>query len=239
MSGVRRRPWARVLALVLLLAGSASASAQEIGGARYLEGLAAFDEGRYAKAFEIWKTLEREGDPLAAYSLGGLYETGRAPGGRDFERALALFEGAAASGVPDAQNKLGLLLAQGRQVARDMPRAIELWKTAARAEHPEAMFNLGLAIMRGDGVERDEKKGALFMLSAADLGNVDAAFAVAEMYRLGLILRHDPSFALAWYREAAAAGHAKAARHARLLEELGVEPPPEDAKGMPRDESGQ
>ncbi len=186
------------------------------------EGLAAYKAGRNQDAERIWMPLAEGGDPLAQYSLGKLYETGRS-GAPDFEAAARWYGLAAQQDMAAAQNNLGLMYAQGRGVPRDPVRAAQLWSRSANSSNPMAQYNLGLAYFRGEGVGQDQVEAAVWFHLAADAGVSEAQFALGQMHRLGLALPQDERRALHWYQRAAGKGHKDARVQAERLRAQGVQ----------------
>lgn len=93
------------------------------------DGLAAFDAGDYATAFEEWRALAEAGDAEAQTALAGLYFAGLgAPA--DAAAAVHWYRRAAEQGEAVAQQNLGDLYATGRGVARDLVSAY-LWLSLA------------------------------------------------------------------------------------------------------------
>ena len=210
------------VALVLTLASFAFVGAAY--GQTYEAGLRAYEEGRYDRAYEVWRPLAQSGDPVAQYSLGKLYERGGGAIGQNFGQAARWYGVAARQGIAAAQNNLALMYAQGRGVDRNVSGAIELWLSAARQNHPMAQYNLGLAYFRGEGVAKDEREAAGWFRRAADAGLGDAQYAMGQMNRLGLILPKDQGKALAWYKMASEQGHREAKAQVQLLEAAGLKP---------------
>jgi TPR repeat protein len=68
-------------------------------------------------------------------------------------------------------------------------------------------------------VGRDDAAAAAWFARAAARGYVDSAFDLAVLYEKGQGVPQDARQALRWYRAAAAAGDAQAARRAKLLAE--------------------
>jgi len=78
------------LAVVAVLAAPAAL-------AGFDDGVAAYDRGDYAVAFEAWQPLAEQGDVRAQYRLGRLYETGDGVA-QDDAQALRWFNAAGAQG---------------------------------------------------------------------------------------------------------------------------------------------
>ncbi len=191
-------------------------------GADVADGFAAYQEGDYERALDIWLPLAEAGDPIAQYNLGKLFEFGGGALRQDYVRAARWYREAAAQGVAAAENNLGLMHAQGRGIPRDTARAAELWQAAAANGYALAQYNLALAYLRGDGVRQDEVQAAAWFRRAAEGGLADAQFAIGQMTRTGRVVARDEAEALAWYRLAAAQGHDESAVEAGRLESKGV-----------------
>ncbi len=96
------------------------------------DGLAAFDAGDYAAAFEEWRALARAGEAEAQVALAGLYLAGQGTRA-DAAEALRWYRLAADQGDSVAQLNLGDLLSRGLGVARD-PVGAYVWFTLAAAQ---------------------------------------------------------------------------------------------------------
>jgi hypothetical protein len=112
------------LAVVAVLAAPAAL-------AGFDDGVAAYDRGDYAAAFEAWQPLAEQGDVRAQYRLGRLYETG---GGvaQDDAQALRWFEAAGAQGDKQALVSIGIFHQDGLGVPQDTFKAYMWWEIAAR-----------------------------------------------------------------------------------------------------------
>ena len=91
---------------------------------------------------------------------------------KDRERAIELYEAAAAADDAVAQNNLAYCLRDDYQNESAVARAIELWTIAAAksVDIPgvaEAQFNLGLCYETGTGVDKDDKRAKTLRESAA------------------------------------------------------------------------
>ncbi len=96
------------------------------------DGLAAFDAGDYATAFEEWRALARAGEAEAQVALAGLYLAGQGTRA-DAAEALRWYRLAAEQGDAVAQLNLGDLLDRGLGVARD-PVGAYVWFALAAAQ---------------------------------------------------------------------------------------------------------
>ena len=76
--------------------------------AHFYEGLAAYNRGDYATAFEEWLTVAEHGDAGAQYNLGFMYDHGQGVP-QDYAEAVRWYRLAAGQGNADAQFNLGLM----------------------------------------------------------------------------------------------------------------------------------
>ena len=111
------------LALCLAAAGSPAR-------ADFDAGLAAFGRGQFAAAHASWLPCARDGDPRCQHGLAVLLDEG-ALGRPDPVAAVDWLRRAAAQDFPDAQMRLGFLLATGRPGVPQDP--VEAWVWFARA----------------------------------------------------------------------------------------------------------
>ncbi|MEM7224014.1 MAG: SPOR domain-containing protein [Pseudomonadota bacterium] len=217
---------AALLAAGLGLACAGGALAQD-----FEAGLAAFRSGKMQAAHDIWLPLAEAGDPSAQFSLGKLYEKGDGPIPEDPAKAVAWYKLAAASGLPQAQNDLAMMYAQGRGGPVDLDQAVALWRQAAAQGYPWAQFNLGIALFRGQGAPPDQTAAVEWFRRAAEAGLAEAQFILGQLSQTGLVVVQSQRQALHWYRLAAAQGHRQAAEQAEILAQAGVtvesEPAPE------------
>ncbi len=112
------------LAIVAVLAAPAAL-------AGFDDGVAAYDRGDYAVAFEVWQPLAEQGDVRAQYRLGRLYEAGEGVPG-DAAEALRWFNAAGAQGDKQALVSIGIFHADARGVPQDTFKAYMWWEIAAR-----------------------------------------------------------------------------------------------------------
>lgn len=112
-----------LIALAMLWPGSAFA--QSLG-----EGMAAYDQGRYAEALSNWRPLAEEGDATAQSLIAMIYELGE--GVRPQPKlAVTWYERAARAGHPPSQYQLGRLYRDGVGVDRNPVEAFAWFSLAA------------------------------------------------------------------------------------------------------------
>ncbi len=95
------------------------------------DGVAAYDRGDYAAAFQVWRPLAEQGDVRAQYRLGRLYEAGDGVPQDDVE-ALRWFDAAGEQGDKAALVSIGIFHADGRGVPQDTFKAYMWWEIGAR-----------------------------------------------------------------------------------------------------------
>jgi len=146
-----------ILILALLVPGLVvpGLARAEIADAAFRNGLAAFNEGDYARAQEAWVPLAGSGDAKAQTGLGFMYYSGRGVA-RDSERAAAFFQRAAEQGEPTAQLFLALMHFKSDGVPKNAPLAMMWVELALAGGQPDA-FHLRGAIMQSmTEAEREE-----------------------------------------------------------------------------------
>ena len=94
------------------------------------EGVAAYDRGDYATAFEEMLPIAEQGNADAQNNLGVMYENGRGVP-QDYAEALKWFRLAAEQGYARAQYNLGFMYYNGEGVPQDYVQAHMWWNLAA------------------------------------------------------------------------------------------------------------
>jgi TPR repeat protein len=142
-----------ILVAALLLPGSLRAQNAD---ATFRSGLAAFNEGNYARAEEAWGALARAGDARSQTGLGFMYYSGRGMP-RDSERAAELFQRAADQREPTAQLFLALMHFKSDGVPGSGPLAM-MWVELAVAGGEPGAFGWRATIMQSI-TEADREEG--------------------------------------------------------------------------------
>jgi uncharacterized protein len=118
------------------------------------DGLAAYRDREFAKAFELWRPLAESGNRDAQYQLGTLYAEGRGVEQSD-ATAAAWFRKAADQGEQHAQYNLAVSYAEGLGVTKDDAEAAKWFRRAADQGMPFAQLNLGILYATKRGVAED------------------------------------------------------------------------------------
>ena len=85
--------------------------------------------------------------------------------------------------------------------------AIRLLRPLAENGQPLAQLLLGRIYVHSNSVTRDCGSGVSWLIRASDLGNAEAAFELADLYKRGHCVAPNESIALNWYIKAAEEGY--------------------------------
>ena len=220
-----------VIALMLCWSGAVHAGYfQHTEG--YTRGYDAYHAGDYAGAFREWHDLGKQGDALAQFGLGQMYENGHGVAQSDVE-AVKWYRLAAEQGLSPAQYDLGRMYANGYGVTQGSVEAVKWYRLAAQQEYPKAQFWLGYSYRHGEGVPQNDAEAlkwyhllaeyinyldahTLLALvrewrDLAEQGAASAQFDLGQLYESGLSeMTMDHVEAMKWYRLAAEQGLADA-----------------------------
>ena len=105
---------------------------------------------------------------------------------------------AAAEGVKEAQNNLGIMYAEGLGMEQDFKEAVRWYQKAADQEDLLAQTNLGEMYAEGLGVEQDFKEAVKWFEKAADQGAAMAQNNLGGMYEKGLGVEQNYVTAYTW-----------------------------------------
>ena len=155
------------IALALAMAAPLSAGAQD--DSSFARGVAAYEDGDYQAAAELWAPLAENGVPEAQRNLAQLYRLGLGVE-RDNERAYQLYVAAAEQNSVEAQVNVAFLLLTGEGVERDSKEAALWFAKAADQGDALAQFNLGLMYEKGVGVPQDRDTARELYQLAANQG---------------------------------------------------------------------
>jgi TPR repeat protein len=139
--------------LVLAAVGAVALSAPALAQTTFDQGVAAYDRGDFAAALATFRSLAEQGDPIAQYNLGIMYDRGTGVLENDAE-ALKWYRLAADQNYSSAELNLGLLYYEGRGVPKNLDEAVKWYRRAADKGVSEAQFNLGAMYANGEGVPR-------------------------------------------------------------------------------------
>jgi uncharacterized protein len=137
------------------------------------QGQAAYDDGDFVSAFNIWQAEAKKGDELSQFNLGVMYSRGQGTE-KNASRALEWYMRSAKQGYAPAQFNLGTVFLQGVFTAKDEQKAAAWWKMAAEQGFVQAQFNLAGLYCQGIGVPRDIEQCKFWYGRAASNGDTNA-----------------------------------------------------------------
>jgi len=163
----------------------------------------AYDAGDYAKASLLYSLLAKQGNAVAQFNLGVMYEHGQhLP--KNAKEAIQWYLLAADQGYAPAQFNLGNIFTKGEAVPQNFDRAASFYRAAAEQGYAPAQVNLGIMYAKGSGILQDHQLATHWYRLAASQGNPTAQRNLAEAYDAGLGIQQDPVLAYMWMNLAAA-----------------------------------
>jgi len=144
------------------------------------KGVAAYEAGDYAQAFEVWLSLAHKRDLAAMRNVGHLLRKGLGVE-RDPERALWFYEQAGDYGYPPAMVNAGQMLRTGDGVPADPKGAARWFYRAAKLGDANGMVLLARMLEAGEGVSRDAQAAEAYYRAASRLGHKAAIDEVFEI----------------------------------------------------------
>ncbi len=129
---------------------------------------------------------------------------------RNYASSAKWFAKAAVGGIPEAQNSLADMFAQGLGVEMDKVKAAIWYTKAAEQNNAYAQFRLGIMYEIGQGVEQNDLKAIEWYTKSAEQGNTQAQVSLGLMYENGRGVKQNNDEAIYWYTKAAEQGNADA-----------------------------
>jgi TPR repeat protein len=181
----------------------------------YLKYLKAYPLGDYrdlartrlGRHLDALRQMGGQGDGVAQFNLGVMYETGKGVA-KDEREAVAWYRKAAKQGNAHAQLRLSEMFEYGRGVMKDKREAVAWNRKAAEQGLAQAQGRLGSRYMKGQGVSIDDREAVKWYRKAADQGDDQAQLFLGVMYSEGKGVPKSDVEAVAWYRLAAEQGNA-------------------------------
>jgi len=215
--------------------------AQNAMGSAYLNGSGV--EKNAATAFAWFREATGSSDPTAQAYLGWMYETGTGTE-QGIDEALSWYRLAAKQDQLWSQKALGRIYAEGKSVEVDQDMSCYWFGRAAEQGDGFATYRLGYCFANGWGRQADDEMAiTLFrqalgsdiadavvpLQSYAENGEVEAQFALAELFSEGRLVSRDDKLAVSLAQSASEQGHSDslALLGSFYLRGLGV---PEDHK---------
>ena len=203
------------------------------------DALAADKRGEYATELKLLEPLAEQGDAIAEFQIGWIYDSGRGEP-QDFAKAIAWYLKAADQGYADAQVNLGVMYENGQGVPPDYAQATFWYRKAADQGNADARSRLANLISPPTPVPAarltpsqetpvvapvpshiienaiaadntgDYATELKLLQPLADQGNANAQFAIGIMYENGRGVPQNYGQAAIWYGKAADQGLADA-----------------------------
>ncbi|WP_198263125.1 tetratricopeptide repeat protein [sulfur-oxidizing endosymbiont of Gigantopelta aegis] len=170
-----------------------------------------FSQGNYLEALSLWAPLAEQGNPVAQYSIGLLYEQGKGVK-KDARLALKYFESAVAQNLPAAQYYLGMKYYAGLDIKRDVVKARQLLKKSAQNDYLQAQFQLASLYNKGIGGAQDARLATHWFSQAAESGYGPAQHSLATRYLTGKGVSLNLSRGIFWLEKAADQSNSDALR---------------------------
>lgn len=137
------------------------------------DGQAAYDDGDFMAAYNIWLKLAKQGDELSQFNLGVMYSRGEGIE-KSGSNALRWYIKSAEQGYAPAQFNLGAVYLEGKLTKEDAEKAAIWWQKAAEQGFVQAQFNIASLYCRGVGVSRDQNQCKFWYGRAASNGDIHA-----------------------------------------------------------------
>jgi hypothetical protein len=202
------------LAVTLVVSSGSVATAQDFD-----KGYAAYQAGDYATALAEWRPLAEQGDALAQFVLGVMYNDGEGVP-QDNAEAVKWYRLAAEQGNDSGQLNLGLMYNNGWGIPQDHALAVRWYRSAANQGNANAQYMLGFMIRSGIGSLQDFAEVFKWYRLAAEQGYANAQSGLGFMYEHGEFVPQDNIRAHMWLNIAGANG---AALGSKFRSEIGEE----------------
>ena len=200
-------------------------------------------EQNYEESARWFRQAVDDGNPFAAYSLGGQHLRGQDVEQSDTEAYSLYYMAATHEKQPNAyaQYQLGKMCRDGIGTEVDLERS-QLWYAKAYAgfvameeacADDKLYYRLGSMNMTGTGTEVDLEKARYYFEKAAELGNADVLYGIGKLYLNPEFSGYDPAKAVEYLEESAAKGNAFAKYQLGKLLCQGELVPKEIARGLP------
>ena len=170
------------------------------------EAVGAFESQNYEAAYPELLGLANEGNSVAAYYLGRMYNEGLGTTA-DKVKAIRYFEQADKASNPDASVELGKMAINGEGTVQNTELGLQYLKKAAYAGSENALYELGKIYEEGTGVEKNYTYAFGYYYMGALKGDKRAQLVVARYYLNGRGIPQDFNAAMKWYVRAANQGY--------------------------------
>ena len=148
---------AALISMFIVFAVSANAGPIE-------DSVAAYDRKDYVTAAKLMRVAADQGNALAQFNLGFMYEQGQGVT-QDYKEAVKWYRLSADQGYASAQNNLGLMYDKGQGVTQDYARAHMWLNISASSGHKNAEANRNIVAkkMTQTQIEKAQEMARLCM----------------------------------------------------------------------------
>jgi TonB family protein len=185
-----------------------------------------------AEALSWYRLSADAGFAPAQERIGAFLDYGTMGLQRDSKTAMAWYLKAAAQDNHEAENALGVMYHNARDVPRDYVKAAEWYAKAVAGGNTWGQANLGRLYLRGQGVEKNPAEALRLLHLAADKNNHAAEGDLALMYFNGLGVQADDATAIRLLRRAAIGGDTMAQLRLAGALNYGVRMPANTTEGV-------
>lgn len=161
-----------------------------------------FKEKKYQEAKPIYEYLAENGDPMAQFILGDIYDRALTGQG-DHEKGFYWTKKAADNGNIDAILNTAMNYAMGTGTAVNLVQAKKYYQIGADKNDPKAQYLLGSTLIDED----DISNGLRYLKDAANNGNDLAQFQLGLIYCDGEIVKKDYQQCNDYWKESADQGN--------------------------------
>jgi len=154
--------------------------------------------------------VEEDGSAVGQMTLGLMYESAD-----EITEAVRWYRLAADQGHADAQARLAVMYATGRDVPQNDVEAARWYQLLEDQGDALTQFNLAVMYVTGRGfgsgyagVPRDDAEAVRWYRLAADQGHAEAQYNLGVMYSTGSGVPRDDAEAVLWWQAAADQGNA-------------------------------
>jgi len=127
-----------------------------------------------ASEFDEMKALADQGDAVAQFNLGFMYESGNGVPENNAE-AVEWYRKAAEQGISEAQYNLAHMYQNGEGVPENDSEAVKWYRKAADQGYSGAQYNLGVMYATGEGVPENNIRAYVWWSMGKTQGNAMAA----------------------------------------------------------------
>ncbi|MDC5392139.1 sel1 repeat family protein [Acinetobacter baumannii] len=142
------------------------------------------------------------GDPVAQYNMGVVYQQGLSGEKVDLDKAVYWFEKAAKRGEEDAKYNLGVIYISDNSKYRNVKKAMEIFLEGMGKNDAESINQLGIIYKDCIDTSVDNTKALSLLKQAANLGSNSAQFNLGIMYFKGQGVKQDFIEARKWFERA-------------------------------------